>query len=193
MSQFMLSRDTDWSDLMQFISDNRETFDYSRKDLNTIAKNGASAELDFTFLGFEDIYKDVLNFAPKDKMIIDLGCGYAAQSYYFREHEKYIGVDACGNSDTVIHTENSEFYFMSIQDFIKDVLPVLGIDPKDVFAVCSYVPDKAARELVAGTFPYCRVYYPGEISVWKLPERTPQATPRFQSGSEPLPSACQRI
>ena len=39
MRQFMLSRDTDWSDLMQFISDNRETFDYSRKDLNTIAKN----------------------------------------------------------------------------------------------------------------------------------------------------------
>ena len=39
MSQFTLSRDTDWSDLMQFISDNRETFDYSRKDLNTISKN----------------------------------------------------------------------------------------------------------------------------------------------------------
>lgn len=39
MSQFMLSRDTDWSDLMQFISDNRKTFDYSRKDLNTISKN----------------------------------------------------------------------------------------------------------------------------------------------------------
>lgn len=38
MSQFTLSRDTDWSELMQFISDNRETFDYSRKDLNTIAK-----------------------------------------------------------------------------------------------------------------------------------------------------------
>ena len=130
----------------------------------------ASAELDFTFLGFEDIYRDVLNSVSKDKTIIDLGCGYAAQGYYFLEHEKYIGVDTCGNSDTVIHIENSEFYFMSIQEFIKDVLPTLDIDPKNAFAVCSYVPDIAARKFVMETFPYCRVYYPGSISVWKLPE-----------------------
>ena len=162
----------------------REKLDY------LFEHSGATAELDFTFLGFEDIYRDVLNFASKDKTIIDLGCGYAAQSYYFREHKKYIGVDACGNSDTVIHTENSEFYFMSIQDFIKDVFPALGIGPKDVFAVCSYVPNKAARELVAETFPYCRVYYPGEISVWKLPERTPQAKSPL---SEQIRSASIRV
>lgn len=44
--------------------------------------SGASAELDYTFLGFEDVYKDVLNFVPKDRTIIDLGCGYAAQSFF---------------------------------------------------------------------------------------------------------------
>lgn len=137
----------------------------------------ASLELDFTFLGFEDIYKDVLNFASKGKTIIDLGCGYAAQSYYFQDHRKYIGVDACGDNDSVIHTENSEFYFTSIQVFIKDVLPTLGIDPRDTFAVCSYVPDEAARRLVTETFPYCRVYYPGSISVWKLPEGKSSAKP----------------
>lgn len=162
----------------------REKLDYLFEHSN------ASAALDFTFLGFEDIYKDVLNFAPKDKIIIDLGCGYAAQSYYFREHEKYIGVDACGNSDTVIHTENSEFYFMSIQAFIKDVFPALAIDPTDVFAVCSCVPDKAARELVAETFPYCRVYYPGEISVWKLPEGKAKARPAL---SEQILTASIRL
>ena len=74
----------------------REKLDY------LFEHSGASAELDYTFLGFEDVYKDMLNFVPKDKTIIDLGCGYAAQSYYFRENEKYIGVDACGNNDTVI-------------------------------------------------------------------------------------------
>lgn len=139
--------------------------------------SNASAELDFTFLGFEDVYRDVLNFVSRDKTIIDLGCGYAAQSYYFQDHREYIGVDACGDNDSVIHTENSEFYFMSIQDFIKDVFPVSGIDPKDVFAVCSYVPDATARKLVMETFPYCRVYYPDSISVWKLPEGTLQAKP----------------
>lgn len=132
----------------------------------------------------------MLNFVPKDKTIIDLGCSYAAQSYYFRENEKYIGVDACGNNDTVIHTENSEFYFISIQAFIKDVFPALGIDPTDVFAVCSCVPDKAARELVAETFSYCRVYYPGEISVWKLPEGKTKASPAL---SEQIRTASIRV
>lgn len=162
----------------------REKLDY------LFEHSGASAELDYTFLGFEDVYRDVLNFVPKDKTIIDLGCGYAAQSYYFRENEKYIGVDTCGNNDTVIHTENSEFYFISIQAFIKDVFPALGIDPTDVFAVCSCVPDKAARELVAETFPYCRVYYPGEISVWKLPEGKTKASPAL---SEQIRTASIRV
>lgn len=149
----------------------REKLDY------LFAHSAAAAELDFTFLGFEDIYRDVLNAIPKDKIIIDLGCGYAAQSYYFRDYKGYVGVDARGNNDSVIHTENSEFYFTSIQVFIKDVLPTLGIDPRDTFAVCSYVPDEVARKLVTETFPYCRVYYPGSISVWKLPEGKSSAKP----------------
>lgn len=141
------------------------------KKLNYLFEHSdASAELDFTFFGFEDIYRDVLNSVSKDKTIIDLGCGYAAQSYYFRDYKKYIGVDVGGDNDSVIHTENSEFYFTSIQDFIKNVLPSLGIDSKDAFAVCSYVPASAARKLVTETFSYCRVFYPGSISVWKLPE-----------------------
>lgn len=133
------------------------------------ANSEASAELDCTFLGFEDIYKDVLKAVPTDKTIIDLGCAYATQSWYFRGHKKYIGVEICGNNDSVIHTENSEFYFVSIQHFIKELLPTLGLDLKDTFAICSYVSDAEARALVAETFPYCRVYYPGIISLMNAP------------------------
>ena len=45
----------------------------------------ASAELDPTFLGFEDVYKAVSTFVQKDKIIIDLGCSYAAQAFYFTD------------------------------------------------------------------------------------------------------------
>lgn len=122
--------------------------------------NTASAELDYTFLGFEKVYKAVSMFVPKSKIIIDLGCAYAFQSWYFKDYEKYIGVD-CSNSDTdVLKTDNSKFFFMTIQEFIKEQFPKLGYKKEEVFAVCSYVPDEEARMMVKEYFPYCLVYYP---------------------------------
>lgn len=119
-----------------------------------------SAECDFQFLGFEKVYKAAMSFVPKEKVIIDLGCGYAFQSWYFRNYKKYIGVD-CGLMDEVtLQTENAEFYFISIQEFITAISPKLGYRKEDVFAICSYVPDEDARKLVKEFFPYCLVCYP---------------------------------
>ena len=125
----------------------------------------ASGELDATFLGFEDPYRVVKDIADKDMVIIDFGCAYAAQSWYFRDHVKYIGVDGWSDKDSVIHTENSEYYFTTIQDFIKRAWPVLqytGMTTDNVFAVCSAVPDKEAREMVLTTFKNCLDWYPCE-------------------------------
>lgn len=119
-----------------------------------------SAECDCQFLGFEEVYKAVKMFVPKEKVIIDLGCCYAFQSWYFRNYEKYIGVD-CGIRDNVVlHTKNSEFYFTSIQNFISEVFPKIGYKKENVFAICSYVPDEEAQQMVKEFFPYCLVYYP---------------------------------
>lgn len=118
------------------------------------------AECDFTFLGFEDVYKAVTLFVPKNRVIIDLGCAYAFQSWYFRDYRKYIGVDNGVKKNDVLETDNSEFYFMSIQEFIKEVFPQLGYRKEEIFAICSYVPDKEAGEMIREYFPYCLVYYP---------------------------------
>lgn len=149
-----------------------ELFDLIPKDKldYLFSHSNAGAELDFSFLGFEDIYRDTLKYLSKNTIIIDLGCGYAAQSYYFRDFGQYIGVDVFGNTDSVIHTENSKFYFTSIQDFIEKTLPRLNLDLNNVFAICSYVPDNNAQSLVVQTFPNCRVYFPGSISVLNLSE-----------------------
>lgn len=118
------------------------------------------AECDYTFLGFEKVYKGVTLFVPKSKIIIDLGCAYAFQSWYFRDYRKYIGVDNGVCYSDVLETKNSEFYFTSIQNFIKNVFPTLGYSLDEVFAVCSYMPDDNAREMARDYFPHCLIYYP---------------------------------
>lgn len=122
----------------------------------------AGAEMDPTFLGFEDVYRYASLNIPKDKIILDLGCAYATQSYYFTDFEKYIGVDIEGNENSVIHTDNSAFYFTSIQDFIENIYPTLNIEKQDVYAICSAVPDKEAVNLAKATFPNLLYWYPGD-------------------------------
>lgn len=117
------------------------------------------AECDFSFLGFEKIYKAITLFVPKSKVIIDLGCAYAFQSWYFRDYRKYIGVDNFTCLEDVLKTENSEFYFTSIQNFIRNEFPKLGYSLDEVFAICSYVPDENAGKMARKFFPCCLVYY----------------------------------
>lgn len=122
------------------------------------------AECDHTFLGFEDVYKAVTMFVPKDKVIIDLGCAYAFQAWYFRDYRRYIGVDN-GSYDALetlkeFEMVGADFYYTSIQRFIQGVLPTLGYTTDEVFAICSYVPDEEAQKMVRETFKNCLVYYP---------------------------------
>ena len=122
----------------------------------------ASAELDYEFLGFENVYKAVTLFVPKDRIIIDFGCGYAFQSWYFKDYRKYIGVDVGREAEDVLNileTGNSEFCHMRIQQFIA-MFPRMRYEVEEVFAICSYVPDTGAQRLVRETFPHCLVYYP---------------------------------
>ena len=129
-----------------------------KKEIERVLCGTASAELDYTFLAFEDVYKGVPNFVPKTKTIIDLGCAYAPQAYCFAEYSRYIGVDA---SIPEIHfeTENMELYNMPIQEFCEKVIEEKW-DLENCFAICSFVPDDEARKCVRETFPNCLVYYP---------------------------------
>ena len=123
-----------------------------------------AAECDYTFLGFEEVYKAVTLFVPKSKVIIDLGCAYAFQAWYFREYRKYIGVDNDCKDVRITLNElginNANYFSCSIQKFIEIVFPALPYTLNEVFAVCSYVPDREVREMVRKFFPHCLVYYP---------------------------------
>lgn len=119
-------------------------------------------------------YLDISRYVPKNMVVLDLGCGgcggaYATHSWLFQNHVRYIGVDCWGCAKTRLDTGNSEFFRMDIQSFLRDVFPDLGLDLKDVFAICVYVPDDEALRMVAETFPYCRVLLPGSVDVERKP------------------------
>lgn len=115
-------------------------------------------DIDAEFLGFTKVYKQLSSIIPKHFIVIDLGCAYASQCYYFTKHRQYIGVEI--EPCVQFHTENTKHYHMSIQKFIGDELPKMNLNLEKVFAICSYVPDVRARELVRNTFPNVFTFYP---------------------------------
>ncbi len=126
---------------------------FYREQLDKIMIDG-SGDIDGSFLGFVAQYYHLSQIIPLDRTIYDLGCGYGPQSWYFRNHHKYVAVDL---GESVIMPPNGEFYHMSIGDFVK----TQKID-KIHFAICSYVPPWGGNneELVRENFEHLFIYYP---------------------------------
>lgn len=129
----------------------------------------AGAELAPDFLCFEDVYEEVAKHADKDTTIIDFGCAYAPQAFWFTGCKKYIGINPHFGNDVRFKTDNSEIVLMTGQEFI------MWMDEKadlsKVIAVCSYVPDNELQRMVADRFPYCYVVYCDEVIAKRFPER----------------------
>lgn len=119
-------------------------------------------ELEPSFLGFIEQYHALSKVIPKHYTVIDFGCYMAAQCYFFRNHEKYIGVDSdnmMGESEKLerFKTDNAVHHKSKIQDFIKNMGDK---DTSTTFAICNYVPDEEAQKMVREKFSNCFVFYP---------------------------------
>lgn len=79
----------------------------------------------------------------------------AAQSWFFRNHKRYIGVDTIGLKR--FRCQNTTHAVMSIQKWI-DVYAYQ--QPESTFAICNYVPDDAAVKRVREYFPRLFCFYP---------------------------------
>lgn len=100
--------------------------------------NSERCDIDIDFLGFTGTYMMLVGLIPKHFTVVDLGCGYAPQSYFFTDHERYIGVDLFRNE--VFHTSNSEFFFDGIDAFVEsEDFKRLNLDT--TFFICNYVPE----------------------------------------------------
>lgn len=131
--------------------------------------DSAGAEIDSTFLCFEDVYEKVAKHCNKNTTILDFGCSYMAQSYWFTNCKQYIGIDIPFRNNVKFKTDNSTIYLMTGQNFIKKILPELKLNEENTIAVCSYVPDEELQQLVANTFKYNYVQYCDHIISNKLP------------------------
>jgi hypothetical protein len=115
-------------------------------------------DIDLSFMGFLDIYKNLSEIIPQHKIIVDCGCAYATQAVYFQKHKKYIGIDI--SDCPKVKTKNSEYHKKSIKEWIDKELS--KYDKKDLFAICSYVPPwvNDNEKLVRENFKNLFVYYP---------------------------------
>lgn len=124
----------------------------------------AAAEIDGSFVGFVDTYYYLSLLIPKDWTVIDIGCAYNAQCYFFKEHSRIISVQPNdGMIEYFFKTDNCEIYRNDAKSFISDVLPTLGLDFEKTFAICNYVPDwykQSAMEIVRENFKNLYCFYP---------------------------------
>ena len=108
-------------------------------------------DIDGSFLGFVKVYFHLSKIIPKDWIVIDFGCAYNPQSYYFRRHKKFIGVNA--GKLKKFHFENTELFDGTISDYLKQKPEV-----EKVFAICNNVPSPETK-LIREYYPNCYIYY----------------------------------
>lgn len=112
-------------------------------------------DIDYEFIGFIDIYKSLSLIIPKHFTVIDLGCAYNPQCFYFQEHKEFIAVDE--GAIERFRSGNCTIYAMRIAEFIEEHLHHYNLD--ETFAICSYVGDEAMK-LARKHFRNLFTYYP---------------------------------
>lgn len=145
-------------------SDHQFDIDYGMEVLSAIPEEQRRAvfdqkdlDLDITFLGFLDIYEKLSQIIPKHFTIIDFGCSYNAQAYFFANHKELISVDI--DPCVKFQPPNNKIFDMSIEDFIKQ--HGRSFKKKETFAICSYVPKwHNGMELIRSNFENMFIYYP---------------------------------
>lgn len=90
-------------------------------------------DIDGSFLGFVDTYYHLSKIIPKDWIVIDFGCAYNPQAYFFRSHKKFVAVDI--DKCKKFKFENTEIHEDGLVKYIQH-------NPNNfkVFAICNNVP-----------------------------------------------------
>lgn len=132
------------------------------QDMVDLVFSGETPDIDYEFVGFVNVYAYLSKIIPRHWTIIDLGCAYAPQCWYFRKHKRYIGVDMYNGPRFFV--ENTKHVIMDIRDYCRMRLFeefCEGVTVKPVFAICSYVSGKKEDlDFVHNYFQYSFTYYP---------------------------------
>lgn len=138
-----------------------ELFDQLPQDQVDRVFAGEVVDICPEFLGFVGVYKYLSVMIPYHFTVVDLGCGFNPQSFYFTQHKRFVAVDNFPRAER-FKSPNCDFYQMSIEDFIRKHLADFCLE--ETFAICSFVPPWGAdnMELVRNNFKNVYTYYPHE-------------------------------
>lgn len=131
-----------------------------------VIKSDASAEISTNSLMCGGAtYYHLSNLIDKNWCVVDFGASYAAQSYLFEKHKRYIAIEPFPKDIDdwhfeMFHAPNMELYSMSGQKFLKEVFPTLGLDINKTMAIINYVPSEELCKMVRETFKNVWSYYP---------------------------------
>ncbi len=128
-----------------------------------VMKGAAWSEIDCNFMTCgTGYYYNLSKMIDKEWTVIDLGCGYNAQSYLFQDHARYIAVNPIVfiAEFGFFQAPETEFYGIDGQNFIRKILPNLQLDLNAVFCIVNYVPSEDCIKSALATFKNIWVYYP---------------------------------
>lgn len=117
-----------------------------------LALSKGSGDIEPGFLGFMGTYKRLAELIPLDWDVYDLGCAYGFQSWFFKHHKRYIGVDY--SLPVTFNYSNATWIQMDIHEYVKELSP-----GKKSFAILNCVPNVNPR-VVSQVFPFSYTYYP---------------------------------
>jgi len=117
-------------------------------------------DIEPVFMGFVNTYRHLAELIPKDWTVIDLGCAYNPQCFYFTEHKLYVAVDNFNEMTEMFQAPNTVIYRESINDFVSGHLKDFNLD--ETFAILNYVPcwGMESNKIVRESFKNLYVYYP---------------------------------
>jgi hypothetical protein len=112
------------------------------------------------FMGFVSTYKLLSQLIPKHFTVVDIGCSYNPQCFYFKDHTAIISI--CPSTTDVYSTENCIFKQQKASEFIESDL-YKSLDLNTTFAICNYVPEwynENAKEITRNNFLNMYIFYP---------------------------------
>ncbi len=117
-------------------------------------------ELEPSFLGFVTTYKMLAEIIPVHLTVVDIGCNAAAQSWYFRKHVKYIGIDRD------LQTRFAMTNTVHLEMYAEEFLSYDQINPAETFMILNYVPiNSEIRLALQQKYPNNYHYYPTGIGI----------------------------
>lgn len=129
--------------------------------VHQVMKSQMCCDIDESFVGFIETYKQLSKLIPRTWTVVDFGCAYAPQCWYFRKHKEYIGVDWFAGKR--FFTKNTEHKKMSIEDWIFQYAELM---PRTTFAIANY--SLSDTSIVRNNFNYCFTYYPEKDETWPI-------------------------